>query len=400
MQRFPYWRLSAYYFAYFAFIGVYSPYFGLYLQSLAFSAWDIGLLMSQVQLTRVFGPYLWGLLADRSGQRLQIVRLSGAAALVAFSAFFFIDRFASVMLAMAVFSIFWAASLPQVEALTFDHLRDNPARYSRVRLWGSIGFIVVVQGCGALLDQQPMVAVLWVGAASLLAMVLCSLRLPEAAPHAPAAAAAAFGEILRQPRVRALLAASFAMAAAHGTFNIFYSIFLAAHGYSKALVGALFSLGVLAEIAVFFFMSRALRRFSLRVILLVCFAVAVVRFALVGWGVDSLALMVVTQLMHGLTFGAFHSAAISAVNRWFSGATRSRGQALYSSLSFGAGGLLGGLISGWTWDHLGGGVSFALSSLYALVGLLLVAIWIVDVGENRASCVKAGSTVFRPPGRG
>ncbi len=76
MQRFPYWRLSAYYFAYFAFSGVYSPYFGLYLQSPAFSAWDIGLLMSQVQLTRVFGPYLWGLLADRSGQRLQIVRLS------------------------------------------------------------------------------------------------------------------------------------------------------------------------------------------------------------------------------------------------------------------------------------------------------------------------------------
>ena len=112
------------------------------------------------------------------------------------------------------------------------------------------------------------------------------------------------------------------------------------------------------------------------------------------------ALMVVTQLMHGLTFGAFHSAAISAVNRWFSGATRSRGQALYSSLSFGAGGLLGGLISGWTWDHLGGGVSFALSSLYALVGLLLVAIWIVDVGETRGSCVKPGSTAFRPPGRG
>ena len=388
MQRFPYWRLSAYYFAYFAFIGVYSPYFGLYLQSLSFSAWDIGVLMSLVQLARVGGPYFWGLLADRCGQRLLIVRLSSVVALIAFAAFFFINRFAIVMLAMAVFSIFWAASLPLVEALTFDHLRDHPARYSRIRLWGSIGFIVVVQGCGALLDRQPMVAVLWVGGAALCALVLCSLRLPEAAPHAPAAAGAALGQVLRQPRVRALLGASLAMAVAHGTFNVFYSIFLAAHGYSKALVGALFSLGVLSEIAVFFYMSRALRRFSLRFILLACFAVAVVRFVLVGWGVDSLMLMVATQLMHGLTFGAFHSAAISAVNGWFGGATRSRGQALYSSLSFGAGGLLGGLVSGWAWDHLGGAQTFALSSLYALVGLLLVAIWIDDVGEIGASRVK------------
>ena len=390
MQRFPYWRLSAYYFAYFAFIGVYSPYFGLYLQSLSFSAWDIGLLMSQVQLTRVFGPYLWGLLADRSGRRLLIIRLSGVAALVAFSAFFFISRFGSVMLAMAVFSIFWAASLPLVEALTFDHLRENSAHYSRIRLWGSVGFIVVVMGGGALLDYQPMIAVLWIGVAALIAIVVCSMRLPEATQPAPLAASAALGQVLRQPRVRALLAACFAMAAAHGTFNIFYSIFLAAHGYSKALVGALFSLGVLAEIAVFFFMSRALRRFSLRAILLTCFAVAVVRFGLIGWGVDSLALMVATQLMHGLTFGAFHSAAISAVNRWFSGATRSRGQALYSSLSFGAGGLLGGLISGWGWDFLGGALTFALSSLYALVGLVLVAVWIGDVSETSGSCVSDG----------
>lgn len=387
MQRFPYWRLSAYYFAYFAFIGVYSPYFGLYLQSLSFSAWDIGLLMSQVQLTRVVGPYLWGLLADRSGRRLLIVRLSGVAALVGFSAFFFISRFASVMLAMAVFSVFWAASLPLVEALTFDHLRENSAYYSRVRLWGSVGFIVVVVGGGALLDRLPMVAVLWIGSAALVCLVVSSMRLPEPAQHAPVAAAAPLGDVLRQPRVRALLVACFAMAAAHGTFNIFYSIFLAAHGYSKSLVGALFSLGVLAEIAVFFFMSRALRRFSLRVILLSCFVVAVLRFALLGWGVASLALMVATQLMHGLTFGAFHSAAISAINCWFSGAARSRGQALYSSLSFGAGGLFGGLISGWAWDRLGGGLTFALSSLYALVGLLLVAIWIRDVSETRGSCV-------------
>jgi len=157
------------------------------------------------------------------------------------------------------------------------------------------------------------------------------------------------------------------------------------------MIGALFSLGVLAEIGVFLLMSRAMRRFSLRTILLTSFSVAVVRFVVIGWGVDSLALMVATQLMHGLTFGAFHAAAISAVNRWFPGPTRSRGQALYSSLSFGAGGLAGGLISGWTWDHLGSELTFALSSLYSLAGLLLVATWIGNVGEIGGSRVTRAS---------
>lgn len=389
MQRIPYWRLSAYYFSYFAFIGVFSPYFTLYLQSLSFSAWDIGLLMSQMQLMRLVGPYFWGMLADRLGQRLRIVRLTGLAALLAFSVFFLIRRFDGFLVAMAVFAFFWAASLPLVEALTFDHLHDNPERYSRVRLWGSVGFIIAVMGTGALLDRLPLFAVLWVGLAALSGIVLCSLLVPEAATHSAAAEPSPVGEILRQPRVRALLAASFAMAAAHGALNIFYSIFLAGHGYSKSMVGALFSLGVLAEIAVFFFMSRAMRRFTLRSILLASFIVAVVRFAMIDWGVASLPVMVLTQLMHGITFGAFHSAAISAINCWFPGPTRSRGQALYSSLSFGAGGLIGGVISGWTWDHLGGELTFALASLYSLLGMLLVVAWIKEeeVGQTLASRV-------------
>ncbi len=140
----PYWRLSGYYFFYFAFIGVFSPYFGLYLQSLSFSAWDIGLLMSQMQLMRLVGPYLWGTLADHLAQRLLIVRLAALISLIGFAAFFFVRSFEAVLLAMALLSFFWSAALPLVETVTFEHLRHQTARYSRIRLWGSVGFIVAV----------------------------------------------------------------------------------------------------------------------------------------------------------------------------------------------------------------------------------------------------------------
>jgi len=166
------------------------------------------------------------------------------------------------------------------------------------------------------------------------------------------------------------------MSAAHGALYVFYSIHLAGNGYSKAEVGGLWSLGVLAEIAVFMLMARLVQCYSLRALLLASFAAAVLRFLLIGWGVESMAVMVVAQLMHGLTFGAYHAAAIAAVNLWFPGRAQGRGQALYSSISFGAGGLLGGLISGWTWDDIGAGWTYTLGSVFAAIGLFLVWRWV------------------------
>lgn len=376
MQALPYWRLSGYYFFYFAFIGAFSPYFGLYLQFLKFSAWDIGLLMSQMQLMRLFGPYLWGWLADRFGRRLVIIRLAGAMGLAGFSAFFWLEKLPGMLLAMAVLAFFWSAALPLVETLTFDHLREERGRYSRIRLWGSVGFIFAVMSTGALLDVAPPSSVLWVCWSILLGILLYAVTLPEAAPLAHVRVELPIGDILRQQKVKALMAACFAMSAAHGAFYVFYSIHLDAHGYAKTEVGLLWSLGVLAEIVVFVFMARLARRFSLRTILLACFAAAVVRFVLMGWGVESLAIMVFVQLLHGLTFGAYHASAIAAVNQWFPGKTQGRGQALYSSLSFGAGGLLGALISGRTWDWLGSGWTFTLGSVFAFIGLLLIWRWV------------------------
>ena len=376
MHLLPRWRLSGYYFFYFAFIGAFTPYFGLYLQSIRFSAWDIGLLMSQMQLMRLVGPNLWGWLVDRFGRRVGVIRLAGVLGLAGFLSFFWLDRLPSMLLAMAVLAFFWSAALPLVETLTFDHLRDQHGRYSSIRLWGSVGFIVAVMGTGALLDFVPPVGVLWVCAFILLGLLGVALVLPEAIQTCSPASEQSIAEILRQPKVLALMAACFSMSAAHGAFYVFYSIHLNANGYTKTEVGLLWSLGVVAEIVVFLLMPRISQYFSLRAILLFSFAAAVLRFLLMGWGVQSVAVMVFVQLLHGLTFGAYHASAIAAVNRWFSGKSQGRGQALYSSLTFGAGGLLGALISGWTWDDWGAGWTFSLGAIFALFGFLLIWCWV------------------------
>ncbi|HRH73086.1 MAG TPA: MFS transporter, partial [Zoogloea sp.] len=118
----PYWRLSGYYFFYFAFIGAFSPYFGLYLQSIGVSAAQIALLMSLMSVMRMLAPTLWGWLADRLGVRTPIVRLSAVLSMAGFAGFLVTDAYVGLFLSMAFLSFFWSAALPLVETLTFSHL--------------------------------------------------------------------------------------------------------------------------------------------------------------------------------------------------------------------------------------------------------------------------------------
>ncbi|MBL8482520.1 MAG: MFS transporter [Rhodocyclaceae bacterium] len=373
----PYWRLSAYYFFYFAFVGAFAPYFALYLASLKFSAWEIGVISSLMQLMRMVAPNVWGVLADRSGRRVGIVRLSGALSVASFLLFFQAVSFEAVFVAMTCLAFFWSAALPLIESITFAHLRGAPARYGSVRMWGSVGFIVAVLALGQALDHLPPDSVLWASFATLVGIMFCACSVPEspAAPD-PATEPVRFMLLLRDRRIMALMGSCLLMSAAHGALYVFYSIFLDTHGYTRSAVGWLWTLGVVAEILVFWRMPALLARYSERTLLLASFACAVVRFLMIGWGVGQPVLIVAAQVLHGATFGAFHAAAVAAVNRLFVGRHQARGQALYSSLSFGAGGMLGGLVSGWMWDSAGAPLTYTLSSVFALAAyVVLVRVW-------------------------
>jgi PPP family 3-phenylpropionic acid transporter len=366
------WRLSAWYFFYFAFVGTFAPYFTLYLQALGYSAWDIGILMSASPVMRAFAPAFWGWLSDRSGRRVPIIRLSALATALAFSLLFFAGGFWAELAGIGLTFFFWTAAHPLVEALTLDHLRERTGEYGRIRLWGSVGFVVAVLGVGVLLDRAPLAAVLWTCLAMLGGIAVCAGSLRDAPLHALPQHAPSLRAGLLRPEVLALMAACFFMSAGHGPLYVFFSIHLVDHGYGKALVGALWSLGVIAEILVFLFLPRLMHRYSVRGILLASFALAVLRFLLIGWAVDALPLLLAAQVMHGATFGAYHAAAVTALNHWFPSQQQGRVQALYGAVSFGAGGLLGNLFSGQAWDSVGAEWTYTIGAACALVGWMLV----------------------------
>jgi len=370
MTGIPYWRLSGFYFFYFAFVGAMAPFWGLYLHSLEFNAFQIGVLMSLLQVMRIFAPNIWGHIADRTGKRVTIVQLAALVCLIAFVGVFFAKTFWPLFAVMSLISFFWSASLPLVEATTLSHLGDRTDRYGRIRLWGSVGFILVVVGLGALLDHASINLVPWVVFGLLVGIVLTSRVIPEAEIARHELVHIPLREVLRRPEVVALFAAALLMAAAHGPYYTFFTLHLVQTGYSKSLAGWLWALGVVCEIGIFLVMPRVFRSLRVETVLLATLLLAAVRFLLIGWQADNLPVLLLAQLLHAFTFGAYHASALALVHRHFTGRNQARGQALYNSVAFGVGGTLGSLYSGAAWDALGAGMTFSIASACALLAAL------------------------------
>lgn len=355
-------RLGAFYFAFFAYSAGYVAYFPLYLAGRGLDPGQIAMVLALPQLARIVAPSAWGWLADRTGASGAIVAASCLSMAACFALLPFVDA-GSIAVVIGVTGIVSAGALPLVEAIALA-IPGGPSRYGPIRLWGSVGFIAVVLGGGAWLDFFPIstlapALVVFALAAGLAAVGLPGRNRPVTPPAPPARVT---------PAARAVLGAGFCMAVAHGALYAFLTLHLERLGYSSTMIGALWTLGVLAEIAVFYYLPHLLRRHALSTLLLFSFACAVVRFLGIAWAASVVPLLVLAQLLHAATFGAFHAASVAAIHRVFPEAAHARGQALFSSAAYGAGGAAGALLAGRAWEAAGAGLAFSLAALAGLAG--------------------------------
>ncbi|MFP5348968.1 MAG: MFS transporter [Gammaproteobacteria bacterium] len=372
----PYWRLSGFYFFYFATLGVLAPYWSLYLHSIGFDAVAIGQLMALLMVSRIVAPNVWGWVADHRARRMQVVRLAAALTVVAFVGVFFGTSFWWLALVMLAFSFFWNASLPLLEVTTMNYVGREPGAYGRVRLWGSLGFIVSVLALGAVIEARGPWWVLPALLSLMLGIWLFSLLLPESQVPPLAGAPQSWRKTLWRPEIGVFLAACLLMQLSHGPYYTFYSIYLESHAYAKTTIGALWAFGVVSEIGVFLLMPRLMRRWPLRGLLLASFSAAMVRWLLIGFFPDHIAVLILAQVLHGATFGSFHASAIQMVHRFFTGRHQHRGQALYGSVSFGIGGAVGSLYSGYAWDTLGAAATYGVAAAAATMAFAIAYVGI------------------------
>lgn len=375
-----YIRLSGFYFFYFALLGALVPYWSLYLKSYQFDAVTIGSLMAVLQLSRIVAPNLWGWLADRNGKRIEIVRLGALMTCIMFLGIFWQETAVGIGLVMLAFSFFWNAVLPQFEVITLKQLGERQERYSRIRLWGSIGFIVTVAGVGALLD---FISIRWLPFLMLLLMVciwvstlLVKTKTEFVTAQKEDSVTDGFLSLLLRPQVLVFFVICFLVQFGHGAYYTFYSVLMDEVGYSRTEIGLLWSIGVIAEVILFVYMHWMIKRWGLRSIMILSLALCVLRWLIIGGVPDNLALMLFAQILHAATFGALHAVGIALVHHYFSDSTYGQGQALFSSVGFGVGGALGAFVSGLMWDGIGAFGTFAVSAFASFAAILLALYWI------------------------
>ncbi|OGI46814.1 MAG: MFS transporter [Candidatus Muproteobacteria bacterium RBG_16_65_34] len=367
----PYWRLSGFYLFYFATLGALVPYWGLYLQSIGFAPSEIGSLMALLMVTRIVAPNIWAWIADHRERRMRVVRLASFLSVVAFAGVFAGRSFWWLAAVLLGFSFFWQASLPLLEVLVMNHTGARPGAYGRVRVWGSIGFIASVVALGPVVDARGPWWVLPTILTLVLGIWLFSLVLPESEARGRAPHPEPLLKVILRPEVLVFLTVCFLMQVSHGPYYTFYSIYLESYGYSKTLIGALWAFGVVCEIGVFLLMPWILARANLRTVLLVSFLLAAARWLLIGWFPQNLPILIAAQALHAATFGTFHAAGMQMVYRFFTGRHQHRGQAIYSSASFGIGGAVGSFYSGHAWATLGPAMTFGIAAAAAGIAFVV-----------------------------
>ncbi len=366
------WRLSRFYFFYYFFVGSFVPYWGIYLQSENFSPSSIGILLSLFQISRIVAPNFWGWLADHTGHRVKWIKLTSFLGLIGFIGVFWAKGFFWIFLVMSALSLFTSSTLPLAESLTLAHLATTDGHYSRIRLWGSIGFIEASLILGYLIDLQGIDILLWVLLITQAIIFFLSNTIPEAKEIHHKKNDLSIWKIIKTPSVAALLIGCTLMVSAHGVLYNFYSIYLKEHGYSSATIGWLWAVGVICEIFIFMLMPKILRRYSLKTILLMSLFLGVIRFILIGASPDHFYLLLIAQMFHAATFGSFHAASIEVIAYFFKGRNQSRGQAIYNSVAYGIGGTIGGLGGGYLIQYLGGQFGFMIAAISPLIGFIVI----------------------------
>ena len=368
------WRFAAFYFAYYAALGAYSPYVGRFVDALGHGGYVVGGMLVLWYGSRVLGPPLWTMALERSARPGRLFVAGCLATTLSFATFTLTESAFALLAVMAVFGLFYNAVMPQFEAMTLTALGASSQHYGRIRVWGSVGFLLVAGSYGALLDRFGSTAFPWLALPLFAALFWAGwLHRRDPAPE-PVSEVAEAGHLWKRPGVRRFLLVALLMQLGFGPFYVFFTLHLQAAGHDGTTVGLLWATGVLVEIALFWQAPRLIERFGAPRLLSACMAVTVVRWTATALWPEVLPLMLLAQASHALGFALFHACCMRLMVEYFPGRRAAAGQSLLYGFGSGLGGVLGSLLAAVAWVHSGGAAAFLLGAAATLLALLAYAL--------------------------
>jgi PPP family 3-phenylpropionic acid transporter len=362
------------YFLYFAVMGAVLPYFNLYCYHIGFTGYEIGVLSALRSFAIVLFPILWGMLADRLRIHKAIYVACNLIGTVIWLGYFLTTDFGPMVIITIVYGIFYTPIISLLEAMTMDILGREKSSYGRTRAWGSISFILVVLLLGRIIDVLGVKIILVLVLVGSTLQTVLSLALPSGQRRQPPVSLAGIRSLFTG-RFTAFLVCAFLMLVSHGAYYGFFSIHLAKLGLSGTLIGVAWAVASTAEILVMIASARLFDRFSPEKMMLFSFSIAVIRWLILFWVVSPV-LIILSQVLHAMTYGVFHMASILYVDRLSPGEGKTLGQAVNNSVTYGLGLMVGLYLNGWLYIHVSVFTLFLISAAIAALGGVLMLGWV------------------------
>lgn len=368
----PKWIMGSQYFLYFGVLGIFLPYFNLYCYRLDFSGFQIGTLSAARSLTLILFPLVWGALADRFDARRPIYLFCMLLSTLIWAFYLFTADYWLMMGITVLYGIFFAPIISFMEAFSMDILGREKKRYGRIRVWGSLAFILAVLCLGRLIEIYSADIILECILAGSAIQLLFALRIPAVQNHKKRDFTAN-ARLFLKPRTLIFLFCAFLMLVSHGTYYGFFSIHLENLGYKGTFIGVAWALASVSEIGVMVGSDRILKRFSPHPVLVFSFFIAAIRWTVLCF-VSSPVAILLSQLFHAVTYGSFHIASILYMDKLSPGPAKTLGQAINNALTYGLGMMVGFFANGYLFERLPSFQLFGLSGIVALFGGLVLAI--------------------------
>jgi len=357
-------RLGLLYAALFLVIGCYLPYLPVWLKWRALDADQIAVLLAATLYTRILFTPAISFAADRLGDRRAILIVLAWGSLLSFVILWVSDGFWQMLLAIVLLAVNWTSIMPLIETVAASGIRSFGLDYGKVRLWGSITFIVASLGSGTVIQLYGPQAVMPILLAATALMVLATHLMPrqlgghKASPAATAKPALrrlklsdAFA-LARAPLFLLFLLAASLIQASHALMYAFGSLHWQAQGFSGGTIGALWSVGVVAEVALFAASGRVIAACGTVRLLGLAGAAAVLRWGFMAFD-PPLLVTGLLQILHAMSFGAAHLAAIHFLTHAVPEDRGATAQGLYAAM-------VAGLVMG--------SLTLACGPLYRMLG--------------------------------
>lgn len=365
---------ASFYVCSFAVLGAYMQFFPAWLHDVqGFSKQDIAVILSAQTISRTIAGPLWSQVLDRTGNVRRLLVLLATGGLLAFSLFAWAP---SLLLAWVVafgFGCLYPPMHPLADAAAVRSASRHGFSFGRLRVAGSISFLVVILAVGSYLEHKGTDKVFGILVVALLATSLAAWLVPRGPVQAqqPRAERTPWWRLLGSRPFVVLLCSSALIQGSHATYYQQSTVHWNAHGIDKSMAAVLWAEGVLAEIVLLFFAKNTLERLRPTTLLMLGGTGAAVRWVVVG-STTSVPLLLATNWLHALSFAATYLGAIRAVERRVPEAQRATAQGMLGAASAGFGMVFCGLVGGFAFESFGGKAFYFMAG-FAAVGVVLAA---------------------------